>query len=267
MAAKSKVPATGGGPDNEPSLVDLQQTLYESRNPTRRWLHRQRRDLVINKVCAIAGAGATRRALEVGPGAGPYVGTLCGLYDEVVAIDIESEYLDHIRAVQGERRNLTLLEDDISASALEADSVDLVLCSEVIEHTPGPDAVVAGIARVLRPGGSLILSTPQPWSTVELLGRIAFRPGIIRITRLIYREPVLPTGHTSLVGRRRVRAMLERSGFEITLRAVFGMYLPVLAELGGARTLRWEQWLDGRLRNGPLAALLWTQLWIAVRTG
>ena len=62
MAAKSKVPATGGGPDNEPSLVDLQQTLYESRNPTRRWLHRQRRDLVINKVCAIAGAGATQVA-------------------------------------------------------------------------------------------------------------------------------------------------------------------------------------------------------------
>jgi 2-polyprenyl-3-methyl-5-hydroxy-6-metoxy-1,4-benzoquinol methylase len=267
MAARSKVPATRGGPDNEPSLVDLQQTLYDSRNPTRRWLHRQRRDLVTTKVCAIAGAGKTRRALEVGPGAGPYVGTLCGLYDEVVAIDIESEYLDHVRAGQGERRNLTLLEDDISESALEADSVDLVLCSEVIEHTPDPDAVVAGIARVLRPGGSLVLSTPQPWSTVELLGRIAFRPGIIRITRLIYREPVLPTGHISLVRRRKVRAMLERSGFEITSRAVFGMYLPVLAELGGARTLRWEQWLDGRLRNGPLAGLLWTQLWTAVRTG
>ena len=266
MGARLNTPAAPAALPPEPSLVDLQRTLYDSRNPTRRWLHRERLDLVTSKIHAIADADATGRALEVGAGAGPYVGTLCDLYDEVIATDIESEYLDHVRAVYSERPNLTLLEDDIAASALGAESVDLVLCSEVIEHTPDPEAVVGGIAKVLRPGGSLILSTPQPWSTVELLGRVAFRPGMIRIARVIYREPVLPPGHISLVRRRRLRAMLERSGFEITSEIVFGMYLPVLAELGGERVLRWEQWLDRRLRNGPLAGLLWTQLWTAVRT-
>jgi len=39
-------------------------------------------------------------------------------------------------------------------------SVDVVLCTQVIEHIPEPVAVLQEIFRVLRPGGTLILSVP-----------------------------------------------------------------------------------------------------------
>ena len=40
---------------------------------------------------------------------------------------------------------------------------DTVLCTQVLEHVPRPEALLAEAARVLRPGGVLILSAPQAW--------------------------------------------------------------------------------------------------------
>lgn len=44
-----------------------------------------------------------------------------------------------------------------------AASFDTVLCTQVIEHVPDPAEAIREIARVLRPGGRLILSAPQAW--------------------------------------------------------------------------------------------------------
>jgi SAM-dependent methyltransferase len=155
--------------------------------------------------------------------------------------------------------------DDIADSQLEPASFDVVLCSEVLEHTPDPRAVIRGIAAVLRPGGVLILSTPQALSTVELIGRVAFRPGVLQLARLVYREPVLPTGHISLLTRPAVRALLEESGFEITAGSVSTFYLPGIAEFGGEHGMRLLRWLAARLRRSRTSGLLGTQHWTAVR--
>jgi 2-polyprenyl-3-methyl-5-hydroxy-6-metoxy-1,4-benzoquinol methylase len=38
---------------------------------------------------------------------------------------------------------------------------DVVLCSEVIEHMTSPEILAGEMARVLKPGGLLVLSTPN----------------------------------------------------------------------------------------------------------
>jgi len=47
---------------------------------------------------------------------------------------------------------------------LKAESADIVLCTEVIEHTQEPKKVCRELARVLRKGGSLLVSAPMSWN-------------------------------------------------------------------------------------------------------
>ncbi len=56
---------------------------------------------------------------------------------------------------------------DFYASALHipcrTGSIDSVLCTQLIEHVPEPQRVLAEIARVLKRGGHLILTAPRVW--------------------------------------------------------------------------------------------------------
>ncbi|UCG16543.1 MAG: methyltransferase domain-containing protein [Phycisphaerales bacterium] len=244
------------------ALVELQQVLYESKNPTRRWLHTVRKEWIIDALRRCA-RRRHARALEVGPGSGIYLPVLSHLYDEVTAIDIEDAYLNHANALTAKHPNLRLQVDDITDSSLPGSSFDLVLCTEVIEHIRDSAAAIAQMHRLLAPGGTLILSTPQRYSTLELATRIAFLPGIVGLVRRIYREPILEPGHVNSKTGRQIVRQLEDAGFRIRQRHSSGMYVPLLAEFLGETGLWLERWLELKLRGGRLNGLLWTQYYVA----
>lgn len=52
------------------------------------------------------------------------------------------------------------LQADAAALPLAAGSMDAVVCAELLEHVPDPRRVLAEAARVLRPGGRLVLTVP-----------------------------------------------------------------------------------------------------------
>ena len=49
---------------------------------------------------------------------------------------------------------------DIAAIPEPDESFDAILCSEVLEHVPDPIKVIDEFARLLKPGGKLILTAP-----------------------------------------------------------------------------------------------------------
>lgn len=241
-------------------LVELQQTLYTSKNPTRRWLHCTRHDWIVD---ALRSGGRRGRALEVGPGSGIYLKALAELCGEVMATDIEDAYLKHLRPLASQYGNVSLLVDDITHSALPSGSFDLILCSEVVEHIADSKAAIGEMRRLLKPGGTLVLSTPQRFSTLELVARIAFLPGIVNIVRAVYQEPVLEMGHINLMTSGEVTRQLEEAGFAIRQRYKSGLYLPLIAEFMGEKGFRVEKWLESRLWCSFFDGLLWTQYYIA----
>jgi len=243
--------------------VRLQRTLYDSRNPTRRWLHRTRRDWIENRVRALSRTAGAHRALEVGPGSGVYLPLLSDLYREVVASDVDPQYLAYLPPEIKRRSNLRLVEDDIVETGLPTGSFDLVLCSEVVEHLADVAGALSSMHRLLRPGGALLLSTPQRYSPLEVLGRIAFRPPLVGLVRRVYGEPILDPHHISLLSERQARAQIQAAGFRIRETHKSGAYVPLLAELGGQAALRVEQALESYLRGTRFDWLLWTQYYVA----
>ena len=52
------------------------------------------------------------------------------------------------------------IRSDITSIPLASGSLDAILCTEVLEHVPDPCGAVGEMARLLRPGGRLLLTVP-----------------------------------------------------------------------------------------------------------
>jgi 2-polyprenyl-3-methyl-5-hydroxy-6-metoxy-1,4-benzoquinol methylase len=246
---------------NEKKLIDVQTTLYNSKNPTRKWLHCTRRDWIIDAIKEFSFSGM--KVIEVGPGSGLYLDILAEQADSVTAIDIELAYLEYIEPQKNKLSNLELVQDDITQSKLEKNTYDLILCTEVIEHIQNSPSALENMFDLLKPGGRLILSTPQRYSPLELTAKVAFLPGFIQLVRLIYGEAIEPTGHINLMTEKVMKSQLVNAGFKIERQFKSGVYLPVLAECGGKLTLSIEKWLEKKAQTSILHHLLWTQYYIA----
>ena len=118
----------------------------------------------------------------------------------------------------------------------------------MIEHVKDSRSALAEMYRLLKPGGVLVLSTPQRYSPLEVCSKLAFLPGIIDIVRRVYREPILDTGHINLMTGKVLRAQIVEAGFTPHEYHLGGVYLPLVSEFLGNAALRLERKLEPRLR-------------------
>ncbi|MCC7210033.1 MAG: class I SAM-dependent methyltransferase [Anaerolineae bacterium] len=106
------------------------------------------------------------RVLEDGCGTGTYAAHIAQRFDAfVVALDIEAERV----AVASERLPRALVA---AAERLPhpANAFDVVFSNEVIEHVTDDRAALAEMARVVRPGGRILIFCPNRWYPFETHG-------------------------------------------------------------------------------------------------
>jgi 2-polyprenyl-3-methyl-5-hydroxy-6-metoxy-1,4-benzoquinol methylase len=85
-----------------------------------------------------------------------------GAATSVVGIDICPEATAYAAAQHG-GEGITFRTAPGEATGIIAESCDVVVSFETIEHVPDDEPLVREFARVLRPGGLLICSTPNQW--------------------------------------------------------------------------------------------------------
>lgn len=245
--------------------AELQGVIYNSKNPTRKWLHVSRKNWVDNAIEHYSFEGMV--ACEIGPGSCVYLPKLNKYAGQLYVTDVERQHLEVAMTYSDNSKNITVMKDDISASILPDRYFDLILCSEVIEHIPDTALVLDNIVSKLKTGGILILSTPQKYSFMELSCKIAFIPGVISLVRKIYREPILQTGHINLQTEGNMHKEFSDVGLVVVEAYKCGLYIPFFSEFFGSFAVKVQAYIENKFRNTALSHTLWTQCYILKKIG
>lgn len=164
----------------------------------------------------IRGHAAGRRILDVGCASGLFLDQAGEFGYETHGIEQTAHNVEAARR-SGHEVFAGTLEDFVARGV--AEPFDVVVCLEVVEHVPGPAEFMRQLAACARPGGLVVVSTPN------YSGLVARALGS--------RDPfVIPPEHLNFFTGRGLLALARQSGMRQTRRVTFGSVLP--DELDGA---------------------------------
>jgi ubiquinone/menaquinone biosynthesis C-methylase UbiE len=120
-------------------------------------LQQQRASELSTRVRQLLGPFAgSEVALDAGCGTGSLAFALAEHVAEVVAVDIDADYLEAGRAAAP--ANVRFVEGDVMALPFGYAEFDLACCHRVLHHVRRPELAVSELARVTRPGGRVLLA-------------------------------------------------------------------------------------------------------------
>jgi ubiquinone/menaquinone biosynthesis C-methylase UbiE len=99
--------------------------------------------------------GGDERALDVGAGAGAFAFAIAPRVREVVAVELDEALA--ARAREDAPPNVEVVVADGEELPFERASFDLAGTLRTLHHTPRPELMVAELARVTRPGGTILV--------------------------------------------------------------------------------------------------------------
>jgi dolichol-phosphate mannosyltransferase len=176
---------------NSVKSADYDHRAFDSWIPLQRYWQRARFRVIRGMV-----DGSTR-ILDIGCGSSRIVQSL----PQAVGLDMQIRKLRWLRAPG---RQLT--QGSLSALPFRDHAFDAVICSEVIEHIPRDQVDLSDMIRVLAPGGTLVLGTPDygrwRWRFLEGLYKKVFPQGYA-------------TEHINPYTRRELRQEIERLGLTV----------------------------------------------------
>jgi SAM-dependent methyltransferase len=164
----------------------------------------------------LAHVRARQRVLDLGCGDGTFAAELAAAGCAVVAVDVAEEALRRTRArVPGIDARRAVEGEPLP---VDEDAVDVVWAGEVLEHAADVVGLLAEVRRVLRWGGTLLVTTPYH-------GRISVAVLALRGALEEHFDP--RADHLRFFTARSLEGMLRDAGFaEVEVRATGG--LPVL---------------------------------------
>ena len=144
---------------------------------------------------------AGRDVLEAGCGEGYGAALIAEVARSVIGLDYDESAVAHVRA---RYPRVDMRHGNLAQLPLSDGAVDVVVNFQVIEHLWDQGQFVAECARVLRPGGVLLMSTPN---------RITFSPG---------RDTPVNPFHTRELNAAELTELIESAGF--VMEAMLGVF-------------------------------------------
>jgi SAM-dependent methyltransferase len=144
--------------------------------------------------------------LDAGCGGGATLESLRDRYGNAVGVELSGEAVEYARG-----RGRDVMQGSIEELPFADRSLDLALALDVIEHVPDDGAALRELNRVLKPGGSLLLTVPA--------------------LTMLWSQHDVANGHYRRYTAGRLRDRVRGAGFEVAFATYFNTLLfpPVLA--------------------------------------
>ncbi len=97
-----------------------------------------------------------RRILEAGSGSGRFTEIIAGTGATLYSFDFSEAVVANF-STNGQRDNVAIFQASIYEIPLKAGTFDHVICLGVLQHTPDPKRSFMCLAKMVRPGGQLIV--------------------------------------------------------------------------------------------------------------
>jgi len=124
-----------------------------------------KKNYLLERILSLFEAEKRGRLLDIGCGDGEYAYNLQKMGFDVLAADADAARFRYPQKVRFENCNIT------RKLPFKNESFDFLVLAEVIEHLKNPYDVVGELNRILKPGGKLVLSTPN---ILSLKSRLRF---------------------------------------------------------------------------------------------
>ncbi|MFH1735142.1 MAG: class I SAM-dependent methyltransferase [bacterium] len=115
-------------------------------------------------------------------------------FDELCKASVGLDCITHASLEKGEVNRF--LQGDVSHLPFQSDSIDLFSSNMMLEHIEKPAAMIAEMHRSLKPGGMMVLRTPNAWHVLNVLKKFVpegLKKSLIRRVFGIASEDVFPT--------------------------------------------------------------------------
>jgi ubiquinone/menaquinone biosynthesis C-methylase UbiE len=139
-------------------------------------------------MCGVLNAAALGRVLDIGTGTGRMIELFAKDADKFTAIDNNAEMLRVARAklskMPSDSSKVEIMLGDFNALQLPDVSYDTVLFHQVLHYAQAPERVIAEAARVLAPGGRMMIvdfsaHDREELRTIHAHARLGFRDEMI----------------------------------------------------------------------------------------
>jgi SAM-dependent methyltransferase len=230
--------------------------------PSYVWREGQQRRL--DMIVRAAGGRIRGSILENGCGVGMYVEHLSPFGGQVTGLEYDFE-----RAAEARARSAQIVNAAGEDLPFAAETFDLILSHEVLEHVRDDRAAVREMVRTLKPGGRMVVFCPNrgyPFETHGVYWNGSYRFGNIPLVNYLpraWRDKLAP--HVRAYSKRDLESLFQDLPVKmVERRIVFGAYDNLIARFGPAgRLLRAGlQFLEGT----PLKIFGLSHFWVVEKT-
>jgi SAM-dependent methyltransferase len=95
--------------------------------------------------------------LDAGSGAGRFAEVALSMGASLISVDFSNAVKSSSRNLTG-KGDLLTIQSDLQYLPIKSDSIQFIYCIGVLQHTQCPRSIIAELIRVLKPGGTLVLT-------------------------------------------------------------------------------------------------------------